>query len=70
MTMTMTASTARTAANVLLIAAAATAAYYILKTPSIRRPVLRLTKAALASGLPAYLAAEVGRAWVESERVA
>jgi hypothetical protein len=62
----MTAATARTVANVVLISAGAAAAYAVFASPPLRRLALRGLKVWLGAGVPAYVIAEVRRAWVES----
>jgi len=59
----MTSSQARTAANVLLMSAGMAAAFVVITTPPLRRLAFQATKWWLGASLPAYLAAEVGRAW-------
>lgn len=60
--------TARTVANVLMGAAALGAAVVILRTPSLRRLAFGLARTAVVSGIPAWLAREVTRAWDESHK--
>ena len=62
----MTEAQARTAANVVLGIAAAGAAYYILRTPRLRRTAFQLAGAALTRTVPAWLTAEAKRAWAEA----
>lgn len=62
----MTEQRARTIANVLMGVAAAGAAYYILRTPSLRRAAFQLAGAALTGTVPAWLNGEIRRAWAES----
>lgn len=64
----MTEAQARKTANVVLGIAAAGAAYYILRTPQLRRMAFQLAMAALTGTVPAWLTAEVKRAWTESDR--
>jgi hypothetical protein len=64
----MTEGQARTTANIVLGIAAAGAAYYILRTPQLRRTAFQLAGAALTGTVPAWLSAEVKRAWAESNR--
>jgi H+/gluconate symporter-like permease len=59
----MTEAQARTTANVVLATAAIGAAYYILKTPPLRRTVWRLARSWAAGPLAAWTATEVRRAW-------
>jgi hypothetical protein len=61
----MTGERAHTVANVVLASVAVAAAYVVITTPSLRR----LAKAGLRlwlASVPAYLATEVRRAWMES----
>jgi hypothetical protein len=53
-------------ANVLLAAAAAGVAVYVVKTPPLRRLVWRLTVTALTGAVPAWIGREVQHAWTES----
>jgi hypothetical protein len=62
----MTEQTARTIANVALGAAALGAAYYVVRTPPLRRMAVRLAKTALTGAIPAWLAREAQHAWVLS----
>jgi hypothetical protein len=64
----MTQDQARKTANVILAAAAAGAAFYVLRTPSLRRMAFRFAGAALTGTIPAWLNGEVRRAWRESSR--
>jgi len=66
----MTRSGARTAANVLMVAAGVAAAYVVWTTPPLRRLAIRATRVWLGASVPGYLLAEAGRAWVESRRAA
>ena len=59
----MSEETARKVANVLLGVAVAGAAYYVLKTPPLRRMAGRMAVTALTVTLPAWLSAEVRDAW-------
>jgi len=63
-----TSTTARTLANVVLVSAGVTAAYFVVTRPRLRRIAFTAVRAWLGAGIPAYLAAEIGRAWVESAR--
>jgi hypothetical protein len=66
----VTTESARTTANVILVAAGVAAAYVVLTTPPLRRLAGHAFKAWLGGvSLPEYLAAEAGRAWVESAPV-
>ena len=62
----MTEERARTAANILMAIAAAGAAYYVLRTPALRRMAFQLAGAALTGTVPAWLNQEIRRAWTES----
>jgi hypothetical protein len=62
----MTESQARTTTNVILGLAAAGAAYYVLRTPSLRRAAFRLAGIALTGSIPTWLGHEWRRAWSES----
>lgn len=66
----MTSATARTTANVVLVTAAVAAAYVVITTPPLRRLAVRAARLWLGGSVPAYLLAETGRAWVESDRSA
>ncbi len=62
----MTPSTSRTVANLLLGAAGAVAAYYVLKHPTLRRVTLRVLKIGLTTTIPGYLVKEATSAWRET----
>jgi hypothetical protein len=64
----MTRASARIAANLVLAAAGVTAAYVVFTTPPLRRLAARAVRIWLGASIPAYLAAEARRAWIESER--
>jgi hypothetical protein len=64
----MTDTTARRLADGILVAAALGAAYYVATTPRLRRMAAGLAATMVTSTLPAWLSAEVRRAWAESER--
>jgi uncharacterized membrane protein YdfJ with MMPL/SSD domain len=64
----MTDQTARTVANVVLTAAAATAAVIIVRTPALRRLAIGLTVSALTGAIPAWASRELQQAWTESGR--
>jgi hypothetical protein len=59
----MTEAQARTTANVVLAAAAIGAAYYVLKTPVLRRRVWLMARSWAAGPLVAWTAMEIRRAW-------
>jgi hypothetical protein len=62
----MTEETTRKIANVILGAAAVGAAFYIARTPPLRKVAWRLAVAAVTGTIPAWLAREVRDAWAES----
>jgi hypothetical protein len=62
----VTAKTARTVSNALVLSAGAAAAYVVITTPPLRRLALRAARLWLGASLPVFLAREVRRAWVES----
>jgi hypothetical protein len=62
----MTHDRAEQVANVLLAAAAAGVAVYVIRTPSLRRLAWRLAVTAVTGTLPAWFAREVRHAWTES----
>jgi hypothetical protein len=62
----MTTATARTAANVVLLAAGIAAAYLVLTLPPLRRLVARTSRMWLGASVPVYLLNEIRRAWAES----
>lgn len=66
----MTRDAARTAANVLLVSAGVAAAYVVVTTPPLRRLALRAMRVWLGASVPAFVAGEVRRAWMESARAA
>ena len=59
----MTEPQAERIANILLGMAAAGAAFYILKTPSLRRMAWGLARTAVTAGGPAWLLSETRRGW-------
>jgi hypothetical protein len=62
----MTQQTARTVANVLLGAAAVTAAYYVYSTPPLRRLARTAMRQWLGSSVPLFLLAEARQAWADA----
>jgi len=62
----MTQSSAEKLANVVIGAAVAGAAYYVIKTPSLRRLAWRLTLISLTGTLPAWFRREIVEGWHES----
>jgi hypothetical protein len=65
---TVTEDAARKTANVLMGAAAIGIAYYVIRTPPLRRLAWRLASTALTISLPTWLGKEISQAWAESER--
>jgi hypothetical protein len=66
----MTAAGARQVANVVVASAVVAAAYVVITTPPLRRMAGRALRLWLGASVPAYLIAEVHRAWVQSGRAA
>ena len=64
----MTPDAARRTANVLLVAACVAATCLVVKTPRLKRLATRVARLWLGASVPAYLSAELARAWVESGR--
>jgi hypothetical protein len=64
----MTETTARRLADGILVAAALGGAYYVARTPRLRRMAIGLAATMLTGSLPGWLSAEIGRAWAESEQ--
>ena len=62
----MTQANAEKVANVLIGAAIAGAAVYIVKTPRLRRMAWRLALAALTGTIPAWFAQEARAGWEAS----
>jgi len=62
----MTKDRAEQVANVLLTAAAIGAAYYVVRTPPLRRLAWRLAVTAITVSLPAWVGREVQNAWSET----
>ena len=65
----MTEEQARTTANVVMVVAAVGAAYYVLRTPPLRRAAWQLARRRAAGPLAVWFATEVRRAWDESGRM-
>jgi hypothetical protein len=63
----MTEDNARKAANLIIGAAIVGAAWYVLRTPPLRRLAWRLTLAALTGTVPAWFSRELRQAWAETE---
>jgi hypothetical protein len=59
----MTDAQARTAANVVMIAGAAAAVYYVLRTPPLRRIAWDLVRTWAKGPLAVWGANEIRRAW-------
>jgi hypothetical protein len=66
----MTESTAEKVATLVIGAAVAGTAYYVLKTPSLRRLAWRMTITGLTVSLPAWFRREIEQGWRESGRPA
>jgi hypothetical protein len=62
----MTEDHARKTANIVLGLAAAGAAYYVLRTTSLRRAAFRLAGVVLTGTIPVWFNSELRRAWMES----
>ncbi len=62
----MTHASAEKIASVLIGTAIAGAAYYVVKTPPLRRLAWRLTIAALTGTIPAWLTQEIRNGWEAS----
>jgi hypothetical protein len=62
----MTQSSAEKFANVLMGAAAIGVAYYVLRTPQLRRAAWRLGVAALTGTIPAWVSQEIRNSWEAS----
>jgi hypothetical protein len=59
----MTQTSAEKIANVVIGAAALGAAYYVLKTPRLRRIAWQMSVAALTGRLPAWITREIRESW-------
>jgi hypothetical protein len=64
----MTESSAEKLANVIIGVAVVGAAYYVVRTPSLRRLVWRLALTAATGSVPAWFRQEVQHSWEESGR--
>ena len=62
----MTEEQAETVATVLIGIGVAGAAYYVLRTPSLRRLLWQAARTMVTTTGPAWVAAEATRAWNES----
>jgi uncharacterized membrane protein len=62
----MTQSSAEKVATVVIGVAVAGAAYYVLKTPGLRRAAWRLSLAALTGTIPAWVSQEIKTSWEAS----
>jgi hypothetical protein len=60
--------TARTVANIVLGAAAIGAAVVVLRVPALRRLAFGLTRTAITTAIPAWIANEVRTSWADSAR--
>lgn len=66
----MTQSTAEKLANLALGAAVVGAAWYVIRTPPLRRAAWRLAVAGLTGSAPAWFRREIEQGWHESGRLA
>ena len=66
----MTHQHATRVANVVIGLAAAGAAYYVLRTPALRRMAWGLATTALVSTLPTWFNRELRQAWADSAKPA
>jgi hypothetical protein len=64
----MTEASAQKVATVVLGAAVAAAAYYVVRTPRLRKLAWRLVLTAVTVSIPAWLGNEVEQAWSASGR--
>jgi predicted lysophospholipase L1 biosynthesis ABC-type transport system permease subunit len=64
----MTQSSADKIATVVVGVVAAGAAYYVLRTPQLRRAAWRLGVAALTGTIPAWVSQEIKASWEASGR--
>jgi hypothetical protein len=64
----MTDASARTAANVVLVAAGAAAVYVVLTKPPLRRMAFLAVRYWLGASIPVFLLTQAREAWVESGR--
>ena len=64
----MTDDNARKLANLILGAAALGVAYYVVKTPPLRKLAWRLAVTAVTGTLPAWFNRELRQAWADSGR--
>jgi hypothetical protein len=62
----MTQSSAEKIANVVIGAAAIGAAFYVVKTPPLRRLAWQLTLAAVTGTIPAWMTREIRASWEAS----
>ena len=62
----MTQSSAERAATVVIGVVAVGAAYYVLRTPPLRRTAWRLAIAALTGTIPAWVSQEIKTSWEAS----
>jgi hypothetical protein len=66
----MTQASAEKVTNVILGAAAVGAAYYVLKTPRLRRLAWQLSVAAITGTLPAWFGEQIKAGWEASAHAA
>ena len=66
----MTEAQARTTANIIMAAAAVGAAFYVMRTPPLRRAAWQLARRWAGAPLALWLVTEVWQAWEESASVA
>jgi hypothetical protein len=59
---------AKTVANVIIGVAVVGVAYYVARTPSLRRLVWRLALTAATGSVPAWFRQEIEQGWAESGR--
>jgi hypothetical protein len=64
----MTRAEAETTADLVLAGVGVAAAIVVITTPPLRRLASRALRMWLGASIPAYLAAETRRAWMESGR--
>jgi hypothetical protein len=64
----MTQSSAEKVATVVIGVGAAGAAYYVLRTPHLRRALWRLGLAALTGTIPAWVSQEIKASWDASRQ--
>ena len=62
----MTEESAQRVANVILAAGVVGAAYYVIRTPRLRKLAWRLAVTAVTASIPIWFGREVEQAWAES----